>query len=526
MRMKTLDRKGVRAQPGQRKSFLFWVPGGMTGMLDVEGAIAVALRLRGHQVHAIMCDGAATACVKREVKNDPGIAAWSQECKSCRKSYEQKLKSFNLEYSAIGDHVTRVRIAELRSIASKVTWEQLSGFEYEGTSIGGNIKSSILRYLKGADYDGNRDLLREYVFSGLVTLVAAKNAVAALKPSNIFMSHGIYVAWGPALRSALDRGMRVTCWIASYLHARFFFRHPTNYTNLDYHNIDDATWHREKSPLAEQETGRLNDYLTNRYVRGRSFDIKEFKSYKGTTGALASRFAFDNGRKTWGILAHINWDCVTDFAPMLFEDFNDWIILTLKRLERDPSINWLLKVHPAEAWDNPATGVQALVQKRFGALPEHIRVVGYDEDINPLDFYNLVDGALTVYGTAGLELACLGKPVIVAGHAHYSRKGFTHDPGSVQEYYRLLDSVRNLGVLTREQRELAMRYAYIYFIRRQVPFPPVQNPRADGESSFWSFDINARGMLAPGGNPYVDFIADRIVDGKEFILPDEMVSPR
>jgi hypothetical protein len=54
----------------------------------------------------------------------------------------------------------------------------------------------------------------------------------------------------------------------------------------------------------------------------------------------------------------------------------------------------------------------------------------------------------------------------------------------------------------------------------------VQNPRADGESSFWSFDINARGMLAPGGNPYVDFIADRIVDGKEFILPDEMVSPR
>jgi hypothetical protein len=90
----------------------------------------------------------------------------------------------------------------------------------------------------------------------------------------------------------------------------------------------------------------------------------------------------------------------------------------------------------------------------------------------------------------------------------------------------LLQSAPALGPLTREQRELARRYAYLYFIRRQIPFPPVQNRQANSESSFWSFDVKARSMLAPRGNAYVDFIVDRVVDEQEFILPDDLVSPR
>lgn len=526
MRIKGLDRHGVRSETGQRRHFLFWVPGGLPLLLDVEAAIAVAVKLRGHEVHAVVCDGIAKACIKRDIKTNPDIDTWSQECVACRASCAAHLQSFNLKYSFTGDHVAPARIPELRSVASTVTWEELPTFKYEGVDIGANIKSSILRYLKGADYSGDRDLLREYVFSGLVTLVAAKSAFATHKPTNIFMSQGIYVDWGPALKAALEKGLRVTCWMASYLHARFYFRHPTDHTNLDFHNMDDSTWIKEKSPLAEAEANRLTDYMRKRYVHGLSFDIKAFKSYKGAADPLATRLAFRNGNKTWAIFAHINWDCVSDFAPMLFDDFNGWIISTLKRLETDRSVNWLLKVHPAEAWDNPATGVQALVKKHFGELPEHIRIVSYDEDVNPLDFYNLVDGAVTVYGTAGLELACLGKPVIVAGHAHYSRKGFTHDPSSQQEYYELLHSARNLGALTGDQRELAMRYAYIYFIQRQIPFPPVHNRRANSESSFWSFDIKSRSMLTPKGNRYVDFIVDRIVDGQEFILPNSLVSPK
>lgn len=524
LRMTALDWHRARLAPGEQRSFLFWVPGGMPLMLDVEAALAVAVKLRGHRVHAIMCDGIASACVRREINVNSNIKTWSQECAACRDAYAAQLRAFNLEYSRMSDYVKPMRLAELRALAGTVTWQSLPDFEYEGINIGGNIKSAILRYLKGADYDGDRELLREYVFSGLVTLVAAKQAFGRHEPVGIFMSHGMYVDWGPALRAALAAGLRVTCWIGSYLHARFFFRHPTDYRQLDFHNIDDATWHKLKGPLSDAQADSLNDYMRRRYVQGQSFDVKEFKAYRGAPEDLAARFGLAGGRKTWGILAHVNWDCVSDFAPMLFDDFNEWIISTLRQLEHDDSVNWLLKVHPAEAWDNPATGVQALVRRHFPRLPAHIRVVGFDEDVNPLDFFHLIDGTVTVYGTSGLELACLGKPVIVGGHAHYSRKGFTYDPGTREEYYRLLHAAGSLGPLSSEQRALAMRYAHIYFIQRQIPFPPVDNRRAGKESSFWRFDIGTRRLLLPGADPHVDFIVDRIIDGREFILPEERVS--
>jgi len=36
-------------------------------MLDVEGAIAVALKLDGADVHAVICDGPFRVCVRREI---------------------------------------------------------------------------------------------------------------------------------------------------------------------------------------------------------------------------------------------------------------------------------------------------------------------------------------------------------------------------------------------------------------------------------------------------------------------------
>src|SRR5512134_3486278 len=65
-RMVALDRHRARLRPGEQRTFLFWVPGGMPLMLDVEAALAVAVKLRGHRVHAVMCDGVASACVRRE----------------------------------------------------------------------------------------------------------------------------------------------------------------------------------------------------------------------------------------------------------------------------------------------------------------------------------------------------------------------------------------------------------------------------------------------------------------------------
>jgi hypothetical protein len=524
-RLRQLGRHRAHLEAGRRRSFLFWVPGGMPLMLDVEGAIAASLGLRGHDVHAVVCDGTAKACIKREVGINPDLGTWAQECGPCRRSCEERLKDFGVPHSAIGEHVSAAERATLRKLADGVTWDELPQLEYAGINVGTNVKSSVLRYFKGDKYNGDPELLREYVYAGLVSLVAARNVCEKTRPTDIVMSHGVYADWGPPLRVALARGMRATCWGGSYLHARFYFRHPSDYReDLDFHRLDKGSWEREsKAPLSEREAARLNDYLTNRYVKGASYDIKKSRTYRGATDHIRARYGLREGRKVWGLLTHVNWDAVTDYSPMLFEDFDQWILSTIERLRDDTTVDWLVKVHPGEGWHNPTTGIQALIKRHYPVLPEHIHLIGFDDSINPLDFFNLIDGAVTVYGTSGLEISCLGKPTIVAGLAHYSRKGFTYDPNNVEDYYKLLASVASIGPLSEAQRQLALRYAYIYFIRRQIPFPPVENPDAHREHGFWKFDSRRAGMLLPGGNRYVDFIAQRIIDNGEFVLPEELL---
>jgi capsule polysaccharide export protein KpsC/LpsZ len=146
-------------------------------------------------------------------------------------------------------------------------------------------------------------------------------------------------------------------------------------------------------------------------------------------------------------------------------------------------------------------------------------VIPAEEEISPLDFFELVDGGVTVYGTSGLEMALHGKPVILAGEAHYGGKGFTYDGLTIATYRELLYQAVSLQPLSEEQRRLARQYAYSFFIQRQVPFPVVKNPN----SAWWEFQFDKRKLLLPGNDPFVDLICDRILDGQDFVMDENLV---
>ena len=89
--------------------------------------------------------------------------------------------------------------------------------------------------------------------------------------------------------------------------------------------------------------------------------------------------------------------------------------------------------------------VQRLIERTFPHLPDHVRVIPAEEDISPANLYQLIDGGVTVYGTAGLEIALVGKPVIVAGEAHYGGLGFTYEGLNPVSYHALLRRAASIG---------------------------------------------------------------------------------
>lgn len=517
--MQRLYKKNLPALSGN-ELILFWVPGGMPLMLQLEGAVAAALKLRGQKVHAIICDGIFDACVKREITDQIPVAEWAKSCARCKKHCSKTLTQFGIEHSFIGDYVSASELQKAHEMSRSETFSTIGEMQHRDIVFGENVRSSIIRYLQGHDLPNDPDLVPAYAFSGLVSATAASNALDKLKPSRVFMSHGSYVDWGPALHISVERKIPVTAWMASYLPSRFYFRHIPDRVHIDFHNMSDAAWGEVSAQqLTEEQSEKLNRFMDDRYKRNASFDMPHLEGYLGKKDEIRLRYDLSSEKPVWGILAHINWDAVCDYAPMLYDSFDEWMIETINIAIEDPSVQWLIKIHPAEAWDNRlGTGVEALVRDTFPKLPENIKLFSARENISPLDFFELVDGAITVYGTPGLELAMKGRPVILAGDAHYGKKGFTYDAHNRQAYTDLVKRAASIGPLKESQVDLAMVYAYCYFFSRQVPISAVFN----SNNKWWGFQIGKRESLLPGRDPAIDFICERTLDGKDFIMSAEL----
>lgn len=508
------------APKAKNETILFWVPGGMPLLLHVEAAIAAALQLRGCKVHAIICNGPYRACIRREVTDNSPVHRWHETCHKCSALTSNILYAMGIPFSFNGDYVEPDSKSLIWQKVKRCQYDDLDHFHLQGINVGKNARSAIIRFLKGKKINGHEDVVKEFLFSAMFNTLASKAAIEKIKPSRIFMSHGIYADWGPALKNAISKEIPVVGWMASYKKASFYFRHLSDDIHISIHNLSDAGWRSvANKDLDDSQQASLEQYLSDRYKDNSSFDLKKLSAYSGNTELLYRKLDLIPEKPVWGILAHISWDAVADSAPMAHRSFDEWILDTVKEISKIKNVQWIIKIHPAETWDSTAQGVASLLNYHYPTLPDHVKILMPDINLNPLDFFHLIDGGITVYGTAGLELALMGKPVIVSGSAHYGGKGFTYDCLDPPAYRKLLHEAERLKPITSEQRQLAKKYAHAYFIQRQIPLPVVNDPQSD----WWRFQYDKKDMLLPGKDPFVDFICARILDGEDFIMKEALV---
>jgi hypothetical protein len=323
------------------------------------------------------------------------------------------------------------------------------------------------------------------------------------------------------MQTAFTLGLPVTSYSYAYLRHRFYLRTVAGDMWIDPHRLSPEAWEsRRQVPLAPEHNARLDRFLTERYQQNVSFDIKCPRKYSGATEQLRQQYVPQPQLPVWGIMSHINWDVVSSFSPMSYPSFNEWMLDTVREIINLPEACWLIKIHPSEGWYSPAYGVEALIKNHFPQLPPHVRLIAATDEISPLDFFQLIDGCVTVYGTSGLECALRGKPVILAGQAHYGGKGFTCDGDSPEAYRQFLRQAAAMPPLNPPQLELARQYAYCYFLQREVLIPVVKSPG----SKWGEFQFQQRRSLLPGQDPFMDFICARFLDGRDFVMDEELVA--
>ena len=148
----------------------------------------------------------------------------------------------------------------------------------------------------------------------------------------------------------------------------------------------------------------------------------------------------------------------------------EWIIKTVEYFKLRKDLQLVIRVHPAEARaDMPANEkIKDALQEKFIKLPENIKLIDGTEKFSSYTLSNISE-AVIVYATKlSFELPCFGQNVIICGEAFAKNKGFTLDPETQDEYFKILDKVTYLEKLNEKKIKLARRYSYHFFFRKSM----------------------------------------------------------
>lgn len=319
-------------------------------------------------------------------------------------------------------------------------------------------------------------------------------------------------------------------------------QHPFSLSPDSWAAAQAMTW----SPEHEAAVLRLFEHS---YRTGAWFKRKYLHKDKRIedTAATRAHLRLNPHKKTAVIFSHVLWDATFFYGRGLFDDYETWLIETVRAACRNPDVNWVVKLHPDLVWKLKYEGftgeLRDLVAMRaaVGELPPHVIIVPPDTPLSTYSFFAIADFCVTVRGTVGIEMACHGVPVITAGTGRYSGLGFTIDSATAAEYLDRLANLDRQPPMDTARTTLARRFAHALFERRPWPMrsfdvlhetmdeighPLVQNvvPRVESAETFaGAADVRAfRAWLLSGAADYLDD-ADMVASART--AGDKRVSP-
>lgn len=414
------------------------------------------------------------------------------------------------------------------------TFERFLNFELDGVRVGKNVLSWVVRQLRVGSVDfgdvTHRQLVEETLDQSLHAILSAKAVLDFVKPDlTIFIERG-YTPAGEMFDLCIRRGIDVVQWLGAPASGTFLFKRYDK-ENRGFHplSLSADTWEVMKSVKWNEGLGHLlMDRLEANYRSGAWFNrqkLQENKQVK-TREDVFSQLGLHPSKKVAVIFSHILYDATFFYGDSLFADYAKWLVETVRSAIANPNLNWLIKVHPVNVWRSEADGVPmeqleaALLRDAFGELPDHVKIIPADTDINTFTFFKSIDYGLTVRGTVGMEMPCYGIPTVTAGSGRYSGAGFTIDPQTPEEYRTVLAGLHLRSPLTDEEVNLARRYAFGSFFLRPKLIDYFELDFHADDYGLPLFAQNTYVKNASGAKKDMDAIADWMAEGNQMDLLD------
>lgn len=500
--------------------------GGHTPSTTIESLLAVALTLRGADVHLLLCDEMLPACMQsvslrfRNPKDFVRDGPRKAFCWDCFAVGYRTYQSLGLPVHRYSEYVTPEQIESAQQISEAVPVAEIGKYRLDGLAVGEHALAGALRFFARGTLDGEptgEGVLRRYLRASLLTTYVARRLLDKYQFASVCFNHGIYVPQGLIGEVARQRSVRVVNWNPGYRKRRFIFSHHDTYHHT---LLSEPTTQWENIPWSTATETKLLDYLKSRW-RGTRDWIRFNQNPQEDLAHITQELRIDFSRPTIGMLTNVMWDAQLHYRANAFPNMLEWVLQTIRYFVNRPELQLVIRVHPAES-SGALPSRQPIITEIKSAIPElpaNVFIIPPESRISTYVVMEQCD-AVVIYGTkTGVELTSSGIPVIVAGEAWIRNKGVTLDATSPHEYFTLLDRLPLRMRMDNATIQRARKYAYHFFFRRMIPLECIK------PASFpapYRVQISGLDDLLPGRDPGLDIICKGILHGSDFVYPAEL----
>jgi hypothetical protein len=361
--------------------------------------------------------------------------------------------------------------------------QSLVRLEVDGFRLGRNVQSLVLRQFRVGRLDDADPRHRDAAVETLARSLATKQFMQRLLAGRrldiaVFVERG-YTPSGEVFDGCLLGGVDTIQWCGAPQSDCLIYRrygldtrgeHPLALSDVMWRRLDDMPW-------SAQEDQAVADRIAANYKSGAWYNRQQLQDGKTILAADEVRrtLGLDPSRRTAVVFSHILYDATFFYGDNLFDDYEQWLVETVRAAIANPRLDWIVKVHPVNVWRarmdgaEPAQLEAQTLARHFGALPDHVKLMPADTPVNTFSLFDVADYGLTVRGTIGMELPCFGIPVVTAGTGRYSGRGFTIEPTSRADYTGVLARLHDVPRLDAEAVRRARRHYYGALNLRPVP---------------------------------------------------------
>lgn len=514
--LEDLSRLACAGQPratasSERTRVLFVTPRNFRTHATFQIGIAQALGQRGADCAVATCGGVMPVCEVTWAEKE----FWPR-CARCREYVTELAAAAGVRLFDLHGHEDAVVGKTADHEVNALSAAGLQAYEWNGLPLGRFAVPPTRWRLRSHEIGRHPDgeaVLRDFIRGGIRWAGAIESVLDVFRPHVLVMLNGLFMAERVTWAVAQRRGIRCVFFERGRDAGTVFLSHDQSAPRYD---ITD-TWKQVADvPLSETERQRIVGLLDRR-ARGEQMVETYWESKQSDEAKIRAQLRVSSNRSLAVLFSNVVWDTAMQDRDTLFSGMFDWITETIRVFQAHPQWDLVVRIHPAETQvlgRESHDRVADWVGDAFDRLPDNVRIILPEE---PIDSYVLMRMATVgcVYAsTVGLEMAAAGVPVVVAGDAHYSRRGFTLDPTDRAEFRRYITGAMEgayAGELERN-RELALRYAYVFFLRRMYPMTVLTEPAEARPIVAYS----SLTELRPGASPILDLICDGILHGTSF----------